>query len=72
MFLMHSRPNQNYAALDTHILKHLREKGYEAPATTPPPGERYRNLEKIFIQEAQKASMTVAAYDLHIWNSYAM
>lgn len=72
MFLMHSRRNQKYAALDTHILKYLRQKGFEAPATTPPSGERYRNLERTFIQEARKARMTPAAYDLHIWNSYAM
>jgi hypothetical protein len=71
MFLMHSRPSQNFAALDTHILKHLRDEGFDAPAATPPPGERYRTLEHAFITLAKKARMSVAAYDLHVWKSYA-
>jgi thermostable 8-oxoguanine DNA glycosylase len=30
-FLLHSRPDQNIAVLDVHILKYLRSQGFEAP-----------------------------------------
>lgn len=69
MFIMHSRPNQNVAALDTHILKFLRAKGYEAPKSTPS-GKKYRELEEAFVSEAKKINMTPADLDLYIWETY--
>jgi len=70
MFLMHSRKDQQYAALDTHILKFLRSRGHDAPLNTPSPGPKYRALEEAFLGHAKKAGMTPAAFDLSIWNSY--
>jgi thermostable 8-oxoguanine DNA glycosylase len=72
MFLMFSRPNQRFAALDTHVLKHLRANGIQAvPMTTPPAGKTYRRLEAEFLKLADASGMSVADYDLTIWKRYS-
>jgi thermostable 8-oxoguanine DNA glycosylase len=70
-FLLHSRPNQRIAALDTHMMKHLRSLGLTTMKTTPPAGPKYQELEEAFIDLADKANMSVADYDLMLWNLYA-
>lgn len=70
MFIMMSRPNQRYAALDTHILKYLAQKGHDVPKVTPT-GKQYGNIEKIFLKYADESNMSVADFDLQIWKSYA-
>jgi thermostable 8-oxoguanine DNA glycosylase len=69
-FVLHSRPNQKVAVLDTHILKWLREQGHNAPKATPSK-KKYAVLEKIFLTEALKREMLPADLDLQIWKSYA-
>jgi thermostable 8-oxoguanine DNA glycosylase len=69
-FLLHSRKDIRVAALDTHILKWLRNKGYKTPKG-PPTGKRYYILEKVFLEEADKLSKKPAVLDLEIWNSYS-
>jgi len=69
-FIVHSRPGQRYAVLDTHVLKHLASLGYKVPKSTPT-GANYRRLEKIVLALADGAKMTPADFDLSIWNSYA-
>jgi thermostable 8-oxoguanine DNA glycosylase len=69
-FLLHSRKDAKYAVLDTHILKWLREQGYDAPKATPTK-KKYAVLEKIFLTEAWKREMNPADLDLEIWKSYA-
>ncbi len=71
MFLMMSRPNQRHAALDTHILKHLRENGIDAPKSTPPSGTKYISLEQEFLKLADDSGLTVAEFDLKIWKKYS-
>ncbi len=71
MFLMMSRPNQRLAALDTHVLKHLRANGIEAPLSTPPSGKKYRQLEEEFLKLADQSGQSVAEYDLSVWKKYA-
>jgi hypothetical protein len=72
MFLMFSRPNQRFAALDTHVLKHLRDQGIQAvPKMTPPAGKTYRRLEAEFLKLADASGMSVADYDLTIWKRYS-
>lgn len=68
-FLIHSRPNQNYAGLDTHILAHMRDMGYDVPKSTPS-GKKYAELEKLFLSMVKKSGKTVAEYDLEIWKEY--
>jgi thermostable 8-oxoguanine DNA glycosylase len=65
-FLMHSRPNQEVAVLDTHILRWMRGKGWKAPKSTPPL-KKYKELEVAFLMECVWAGMTPATLDLFIW-----
>ena len=68
-FLIHSRPNQKYAGLDTHLLKFLRDKGHVVPKSTPT-GKKYKQLESVFLDYVEQSGMSVADYDLQIWNYY--
>lgn len=70
-FLLHSRPNQRLAALDTHILKHLAAHGVPVPLNPPGKGPAYLRLEREFLKLADAAGMTPADYDLHVWKQYA-
>jgi thermostable 8-oxoguanine DNA glycosylase len=69
-FLLHSRKDAQFAVLDTHILKWLREQGHNAPKATPTK-KKYAVLEKIFLTEASKREILPADLDLQIWKSYA-
>lgn len=71
MFLMHSRPKQRLAAIDTHVLKYLASANVKVPKATPPAGPSYRRLEEDFLRLADEANMDVADYDLMIWKRYA-
>jgi hypothetical protein len=68
-FLIHSRKDQQYAGLDVHCLKFLRDKGHDVPKSTPT-GKKYRDLEIIFLKYANESGMSVADFDLMIWNRY--
>ena len=70
-FILWTRPNAQYAALDTHILKWLRAKGYDAPKSTPQNRSKYRKLEKIFIKEAGLLGKTPREFDHEIWSAYS-
>ena len=67
-FMLHSRPNQSLAVLDTHILSWMRYAGYDAPKATPPL-KKYKVLEVAFLKECANAGMTPAQMDLEIWKS---
>ncbi len=69
-FVLHSRPNQQVAVLDTHILKWMYSQGYDVPKSTPPK-KRYTIIEKDFLTEAWKHEKTPAEFDLEIWKSYS-
>lgn len=69
-FLIHSREGQQYAALDTHVLKFMKDMGYDVPKTTPT-GKKYKRIEKDFIYLAGVAGYTTAEFDLMIWNAYS-
>lgn len=71
MFLMMSRPKQRFAALDTHVLKHLRENDIDAPKATPSAGPTYKRLEEEFLKLADAANMEVSDYDLMVWKKYS-
>jgi thermostable 8-oxoguanine DNA glycosylase len=68
-FLLHSRPNQRLSGLDTHLLKFLRDEGYDVPKSTPT-GKKYKEIEKIFLNIADKRGMSPAKLDLMVWNIY--
>ena len=69
-FVMHSRPNQRVATLDTHILRWMRDIGIEAPKATPS-GKSYLELEEIFLDLCDYLGKTPAALDLEIWKESA-
>lgn len=67
-FVMHSRSTAyDYACLDTHILQWLGRKGHNVPKTTPN-GQKYLDLEKLFLDYAKEMGMMPATLDLQIWN----
>jgi thermostable 8-oxoguanine DNA glycosylase len=67
-FIVYSRDVKDYCILDTHILKWLREQGYNAPKATPS-GNKYKLLEYSFSQECKKRNLTPQELDLEIWKS---
>lgn len=69
-FLMHSRRDVRHAGLDTHVLKYLRDMGFDVPRSTPT-GRRYAEIEKIFLDMADEAGLSPADLDLQIWRKYS-
>lgn len=68
-FLMHSRPNQEIATLDTHILRWLASQGVPNVPKATPSGKRYLVLEKAFLDICRTMGKTPAELDLEIWKS---
>lgn len=71
MILLYVKPQLRVAALDTHVLRWLRDQGYNAPKGTPS-GRRYAELEKIVLAEADNRGLTPKELDKKIWQSYAL
>jgi len=70
-FLLHTRKDQRIACLDTHVIRHMRDLGLTEQKVTPPAGPKYQELEEKFLKLADTSGMSVADFDLHIWNTYA-
>lgn len=68
-FVLHSRPNQRLAVLDTHILSWMRENLniQTVPKSTPQAPSRYRALEEAFLEEAARLNIRPEMLDLKIW-----
>jgi thermostable 8-oxoguanine DNA glycosylase len=71
MLLLYTRPDQEMIPLDTHILRWLRNNGYNAPKTTPPAGKKYRELELAFIAEGKKRGLSPKDWDTLVWQQGA-
>ena len=71
MIMLYYQPGLDVVPLDTHVLKFLRAKHYNAPKSTPPAGAEYRELEEAFRTEARIAGKTVRELDTEVWNSYS-
>lgn len=69
-FLIHSRKDAKHAGLDRHVLRFLKDSGYDVPTSTPSK-KKYLEIEKIFIDLAEKAGMSISEYDLDIWKKYS-
>jgi thermostable 8-oxoguanine DNA glycosylase len=67
-FLTHSREGYIGATLDTHLLRWLRTKGYDAPKSTPSV-KKYPYWEKIFLDLCAELwpNRSIAEVDLQIW-----
>lgn len=71
-FILRTRPNAKVAALDTHVLRWLRDIGHEKiPKSTPQSGRAYSRIESLFLEEARKRRTTPAKLDGAIWESYS-
>lgn len=68
-FLIHSRRGVRHAGLDTHVLKYMRDRGFEVPKSAPS-GRRYREIEASFLSLADASGMELADFDLAIWRMY--
>lgn len=73
MVLMYAFPHHanQWVVLDVHILRWLREQGYDAPKATPPEGPTYARLEKAFKAECEKRNLTTRQLDTDIWLKYS-
>ncbi len=72
LFVLHSRPDQEYAVIDTHILKEMRSLNLTELRSTPS-GKKYTELEKILLTHLKKRGVKdFAEYDLGIWKKYAL
>jgi len=70
-FLLHTRPNQKLAVLDTHILKWLRAEGMSTvPSKTPTNTNTYKRWEMRFLRLAESLGRDIAELDLEIWTFY--
>jgi len=70
-FILHSRPNQNIAVLDTHVLKWLKnELSIDTPKSTPS-SKKYLELEQVFLEHCKAHNKNPAQFDLEIWNKYS-
>ena len=69
--IMHSRPNQRLATLDTHILRWMRDQGIETPKATPQRKKLYKELEQKFLTLCDKCAILPSQLDLKIWKQYS-
>ena len=67
-FITWTRPAERYAVLDVHILRWLRDQGYDPPKSTPT-GRRYRQLEEAFLTEADMRGKRPSELDAEIWRA---
>lgn len=69
-YLLHSRPNQICAVLDTHVLHYMRDNQLTTLTTTPS-GKQYLLTEQAFLTHAQTINKSLADLDLDIWKKYS-
>ena len=69
-YLLHSRPNQEMAVLDTHILHYMRDNGLTTFTVTPDK-KRYSSVEQAFLNHAKTINKSIADLDLEIWKTYS-
>lgn len=71
-FLIHNRGEKHLSALDTHILKFLKDLGYKKiPKSTPVSKRKYDKLEEKFLFVCNKCNREPADLDLLVWRIYS-
>ncbi len=71
-FLLWTRPDARYAALDTHVMKFLNRLGHTKSRQTPPAGTKtYQKLETIFLAIASRMGVSARELDYSVWLSYS-
>lgn len=70
-FYLLVHPTAKVAALDTHVLKFLRDQGESnVPKSTPPKGNVYKSLEARFLAWADKLGLPPRDMDFMVWTIY--
>jgi hypothetical protein len=70
-FILHTRPDAEVAAVDTHVLHFLRDHGHKVPKSSPGSDKKYDELAALFIGYAKKSGKSFADFDLEVWNHYS-
>jgi thermostable 8-oxoguanine DNA glycosylase len=70
-FLLHTRPNQRLAVLDRHILRYMRDQGYQDIPENTPKGLSYRRIEKLWLNHCDLVGKSSAELDLEVWYKYS-
>lgn len=69
-FVLHSRPDQRLAVLDTHMHKKLKAEGYDPPAFPPANPFYYAFWQDVVLRLADAAGASPAAFDLASWREF--
>jgi len=70
-FVLYSRPLQNYAVLDRHVLRWMQMQTRKlVPTSSPSSYTQYRYYEDMALAMAAKARLTPVAFDEMIWRKY--
>jgi 8-oxoguanine DNA glycosylase-like protein len=67
-FILWTRPGARYAALDTHILKWMKHKGYMNIPKSTPTGKRYAKIEGWFLNYCDQHNISPGDLDYKIWS----
>ena len=70
-FLTHSREDFDEPVLDTHILRYLKDVGYDVPDSTPQNPSVYAKISAIFKRLANFEGKSVTDFDLEVWTEYS-
>jgi len=70
-FLTHSREDFDEPVLDTHILRYLKDVGYDVPSSTPQNPSVYAKVSEIFKRLASFEGKSVTDFDLEVWTEYS-
>lgn len=66
-FVLHSRPTDDIACIDTHVLRYLRIAGLNVPNDVGSPS-RYLAAEKAFLVQAGRLGIEPWRLDINVWN----
>jgi thermostable 8-oxoguanine DNA glycosylase len=66
-FIVWTRPYEQYAVLDRHILRWMKSIGHDVKETTPQSVAEYERIEKLYLAEAEKIGITPRELDSIIW-----
>jgi len=74
-FVLFSQKNsEQLAVLDVHILRWLKNLGFDVPVNTPGSSKKYKEIEKIFISQYKKyaKNLSLADFDYQLWQQMRM
>jgi endonuclease III len=70
-FILWTRPTEQHAALDVHVLRWLRQWWPDAPKSTPQNPTAYAKWEERFLSKARELGKTARELDNEVWQAGA-